>query len=83
MPGAPGRAKEHAPDEWERIKRRFCDLYHKQKKTLAEVRQILKDEEDFDATHVLVIHYLEFPFPYPRNKHIYPCSALPSDLFHT
>lgn len=55
---APGRAKEHTPEEWERIKRRFCDLYHKQRKTLAEVRQTLKDEDDFDATYVIVTHHL-------------------------
>lgn len=52
MSGTAGRAKEHAPEEWERIKRPFCDLYHKQKKTLSEVRQTLKDEQNFDATYV-------------------------------
>lgn len=70
MSGTAGRAKEHAPGEWERIKRPFCDLYHKQKKTLPEVRQTLKDEQNFDATYVRLFstahgHHKVFQ-PYPR-----------------
>jgi hypothetical protein len=79
MSGALGRAKEHAPAEWERIKRRFCDLYAKQNKTLPEVRQTLKDEEGFDATYVFVIHHLVFQPLDPRNKQIDHCPALTSD----
>lgn len=57
--GTAGRAKEHAPEEWERTKRPFYDLYHKQKKTLSEVRQTLKHKENFDATHLHLQSLLE------------------------
>jgi hypothetical protein len=73
MSGYLARAKEHVPAEWEQIKRRFCDLYAKQNKSLPEVRQILRDEEGFDATYVLFfffpIHQFGTdPIRYPRYK---------------
>lgn len=63
MSTSPSRAQEHPLEEWERIKRTFCDLYFKRNMTLPLVRDIIDCVYGFIATYVLVTQYQSFQFP--------------------
>lgn len=81
MSTSPSRAQERPLEEWERIKRTFCDLYFKKNMTLPLVRDIIECVYGFIATYVLVIQQQFFQFPYLYQSALSPfqsCSATSS-----
>lgn len=54
------RAGRHSDDQWKSIRSRIKELYQHENRPLAEVRQIRKDELNFDATWVM-FSLLSFP----------------------
>lgn len=62
MSAETGRSRQHTADDWNRVKRRFCDLYKAQNMPLPEVRQVLLDEDGFDATYVQCASSIKFVY---------------------
>lgn len=50
IPTRRSNLKEHAPEEWEALRPRFTELYLSERRRLADVSRILRDERGFCAT---------------------------------